>query len=93
MILDYHSDGGHGWIKVEEKELINLGLAGLVTRYSYTDGVYVYLEEDLDATRFFSTLKEKGIEYKTKSIYDGDHSPIRDLARYVYRDKSLDKTN
>lgn len=92
MIFNYHSDGGHGWVKVEEDCLLEHGFAPRVTNYSYTDGINVYLEEDCDASRFFQILDSKGIQYKTKAIYDGDESPIRDLPRYKYNGNPIDKT-
>lgn len=61
--MDYIQDGGHGWFKVSIKQLIKLGIADRISSYSYWKGDYAYLEEDCDASTYFETLKEKGIEF------------------------------
>ena len=49
MKYQYIQDPGHGWVGVPEAELIELGITGDITFYSYmgSDRV-VWLEEDCD---------------------------------------------
>lgn len=52
----FYSDPGHGWLVVPMKELIELGIAERISRYSYLDPVTqeAFLEEDCDAGLFMS---------------------------------------
>lgn len=54
MKFIYFTDPGHGWLKVPRKLLEDLGIADQISHYSYQRGDYVYLEEDMDYTRFFN---------------------------------------
>jgi len=45
-------DPGHGWIRVRITELASLGIAHDISTYSYQDGVWAYLEEDSDLSKF-----------------------------------------
>lgn len=47
------SDPGHGWLEVPTSELDSLGIAHLISSCSYTNGAFVYLEEDCDLAVFF----------------------------------------
>ena len=47
--LTFIEDPGHGWLKVPLAELDVLGIRGQITPYSYINGEYAYLEEDVDA--------------------------------------------
>lgn len=57
--LYFFNDPSHGWVKVKKTELIHLGIADSISRYSYMRGDYAYLEEDCDATLYFKTLANK----------------------------------
>lgn len=48
----FYSDAGHGWLAVKRSELIDLGLIGKISHYSYQRGQTVYLEEDCDLQLF-----------------------------------------
>ena len=61
LVYDVYSDAGHSWVKVELKELIELGIHLAITPYSYMRGDYAYLKEDCD----FSTFLDA--KYKTTS--------------------------
>lgn len=73
----WYSDPGHAWLEVP-KPLVD-GLELPISRFSYTDGKKVYLEEDCDAGRF---LKAYNAPYKT--IHTACLSPcfIRNLDQY-----------
>lgn len=52
-VFKYYSDPGHGWLAVRLKDLEVLGIDRTqFTAYSYKRGKTVYLEEDVDATKF-----------------------------------------
>jgi len=48
----FYEDPGHGWLKVPMTELVDLGVAGTISSYSYRDDTDAYLEEDCDLTTF-----------------------------------------
>lgn len=58
--LTFIIDPGHGWLKVPIGELAALGIAGQITMYSFVDGRFVYLEEDLDAGTYLNARREQG---------------------------------
>lgn len=58
--LTFHTDPGHGWLEVTRADLVELGILGLVSAYSYTDGPRIYLEEDCDATLYMDAAKAAG---------------------------------
>jgi len=49
-------DPGHGWLKVEIKDLLKLGIEGKISDFSYMRGDKAYLEEDADMTVFLNTI-------------------------------------
>ena len=74
-----HEDSGHGWLEVEWEEIWRLNIKP--SRYSYTNGTHVFLEEDCDAFAFIEAKKAAGEDYSIVAIrIDGD-SPIRDYQR------------
>ena len=83
-VFGFHSDAGHGWLRVRTSHLKFLGLADKITGYSYLskDGRTAFLEEDCDATLFMETMKRNGFDVVVKSHNDGDRSPIRGLPRF-----------
>lgn len=88
--LNFHSDAGHGWLKVTTHQLAELGIYNQVSHYSYINIAYanddesydVYLEEDCDAPLFLNALKEQGIEFTINHIDDGNNSFIRRKHRF-----------
>jgi hypothetical protein len=48
MIYTFYEDPGHGWLEVQTVELVELGIVGDITPYSYLKGTLAYLEEDCD---------------------------------------------
>jgi hypothetical protein len=58
--FDFISDPGHGWLKVNTRDLFALGLTPAdFSSYSYRRGDDLYLEEDCDASTFLAAWKVK----------------------------------
>ena len=82
----FHSDDGHGWLAVTLSDLNNSGMHYTdFSRYSYTDGDHVYLEEDCDAPKFLNTFTAKHGEPIISERHVNGQSPIRDMAPYPHR--------
>ena len=65
----------HGYLRIPQSELDQLGIREKITEYSYQDSLYAYLEEDCDLTTF--------IEAKERN-YGDDYDLEEDLfAVYV----------
>ncbi len=56
---DFYNDPSHGWLKVQRKELVELGIETQISGYSYQKGDAVYLEEDSDAPKFIDAWEAK----------------------------------
>ena len=69
----FYEDPGHGWLEVPMTELVELGIADVITPCSYMTRDYVaphklaYLEEDCDLTTF---LVAKIYDYVPKDWKD-----------------------
>ena len=74
--LTFYADPGHGWLEVDRADLDTLGISDKVSRYSYSKGGKVYLEEDCDAGLFIETAKENGWTINIREIYQ-ENTPIR----------------
>jgi hypothetical protein len=84
----FFTDPGHGWLRVKLAELVALGIAEKISRFSYMHGGYAYLEEDCDAGVFlqakfgsdisFAELERQGI---LKEHY-AENTVIRNYGRY-----------
>ena len=59
----YIQDSGHGWLRVPHSIVWDLNLTAHISRFSYQDSKYYFLEEDCDAGKLLLALKEKGITY------------------------------
>lgn len=78
---EYHTDPGHGWLKVPMKEIEELGIK--ITEFSYQDGDFGYLEEDLDAGTFMRAYKEKyGKDPEHTTHHSDNWSHIREMRRF-----------
>lgn len=80
--FDYFIDPGHGWVKVSKRLLLELGIAGRITSYSYELGDYAYLEEDCDMGTFYTALRARRIEPKLRHRHAERNSRIRGYASY-----------
>ena len=74
------SDPGHGWLEVPRGELHALNIAEKVSTYSYQHGIWVYLEEDCDATLFWDA---KGLTRADITDVYQDPTPIRGYSPYT----------
>lgn len=78
---EYHTDPGHGWLKVPMKEIEELGIK--ISEFSYQDGDFGYLEEDLDAGTFMRAYKEKyGTDPEHTTHHSDNWSHIREMKRF-----------
>jgi len=77
----YEQDPGHGWLEVPLSELSRLGIAGSISAYSYRNGAFAYLEEDLDMRVFLAAKQAVGepVEVAERHV---EHTPIRGYAPY-----------
>lgn len=94
-IYDYYADPYHGWLKVENSELVDLRIDHLISDYSYRRGKYVFLEEDKDAELFVtSKAKQQGVTVLYRHHYADRRSRIRGYERYapIYKDRSAATT-
>ena len=81
-ITIYH-DPGHSWAKVHRKTLHELGIAHLITPYSYQRGEHVYLEEDCDFAAFLDAWKhQRGGIPPFRERYTNRQSKIRSYRSY-----------
>ena len=79
----FHHDAGHEWLSVPLSDLNSLGIANLISEYSYKNSSHAFLEGDCDAPIFVEALeKQKGIKVEFIFKDDGDHSPIRNYPRF-----------
>ena len=82
----FYSDAGHGWLEVDLKELIELGVSSAISSYSFIKrtetGTKVFLEEDSDVRVFDDAMKKKKIEYSCYHVDHGIDSPIRNYLRF-----------
>lgn len=58
--LTFINDPGHGWLRVLLTDIAALGIETQITPYSYIEGQYAYLEEDLDAPCYLEALTAQG---------------------------------
>lgn len=80
----YYNDPGHGWLKVERKELVDLGILDKISHYSYQRGESVYLEEDCDASAFIAAKQKAmpGVQLKFTDRHADRSSKIRSYDSY-----------
>ena len=87
--LHLHTDNGHGWLAVKRARLIELGILGDISHYSYQRGATVYLEEDCDMYKFMvaedcRTWAELQDKYTVKATHK-DRSPVRSYDAFSVR--------
>ena len=74
--LRFINDPGHGWLEVDKKDLLLLGINKDISSYSYQKGGKAYLEEDCDAHVFITAAENAGIRLEINDI-NLDHSHYR----------------
>ena len=82
--ITLYSDPGHAWGKLKLDVLHGLNVAHLITRYSYTYGDNVYLEEDCDLSVVIKALEAQGCTVAFKEKHTDKESRIRNYERYEY---------
>jgi len=56
----FEQDPGHGWLHVRRSEIERLGIARVITPYSYQRCELVFLEEDCDLSTFMRAKEAAG---------------------------------
>jgi hypothetical protein len=74
LTLNFYTDPGHGWAKVNKKVLIDLGIAEQISAYSYQRGDFAYLEEDCDLSRLMAAAQAAGITVKLREYCSRERS-------------------
>ena len=82
ITLKFHYDASHGWLEVPLSLMYQYDLLSKISTCSYRDKRSAYLEEDCDAAVFLEYIEKQGIQHQCIEINDGDHSPIRNKARF-----------
>jgi len=70
--ITFFEDPSHGFFKVPNTLLMELGIEDKITDFSKKQGGFTFLEEDQDATTFFNALKKKGLEAPHEDIKTKD---------------------
>lgn len=80
----FYSDPGHGWLAVKRELLHRLGIAHLISTYSYQRGKTVYLEEDCDFSTFIGAYLRATGAQPSYTDHNSPHrrSPIRSYEYY-----------
>lgn len=78
------SDLGHAWGRVRRSLLVDLGIDGQVSLFSYKKGPWAYLEEDCDLPRLLKALEARGITFLIKEKIGKSPSKIRSYESYTF---------
>ena len=81
--IHIYADPGHAWGRVTKKYLINLGIEKDISKYSYVNGEYVYLEEDNDLNTFLKKVAPEPVQFVEH--YTDRQSPIRNYKCYSFK--------
>lgn len=82
--FEFYSDPGHGWLKVDKRDVLALSVQGKISSCSYKNGRGIYLEEDADMGVFLTAYKEKyGFEPKINYHAANRTSRIRKYPSYT----------
>ena len=82
--FEFYSDPGHGWLKVDKRDILALSIQEKITPFSYKNGRSVYLEEDSDMGCFLSAYKNAyGFEPTINSHSTNRSSRIRKYPSYT----------
>lgn len=77
-----YSDPAHAWVKVNKSLLKKYKIDKLISRSSYVNGDYCFLEEDSDLSIFVNALKENNIHPIFKTRHTNKYSKIRSYNSY-----------
>lgn len=81
-IFNYYQDPSHGWVKVPKSILRKLGIEKDISKYSYENGEFAYLEEDRDVLIFMEAMKKTNHPVKFKEFHTNRSSIIRNYNGY-----------
>ena len=86
MTFNFYQDPGHGWVKVPNSLIKELGIEKDISCHSYWRKRYIYLEEDSDFGRFCQAMEHKKqitiTEQHIKSFHTNRSSKIRNYEIY-----------
>jgi hypothetical protein len=74
-------DAGHSWLMVSKAELVDLGIHGEISPFSYQKDGFAFLEEDCDLGAYKEALRSRGIELSFERVYHVE-SPVRSFHDY-----------
>lgn len=84
----FYEDPYHGWMRVPKKDLVALGIADKISEFSFMDGDYAYLEEDVDFGILLDAMRQMGLDicasHKDYTIAGSPPCPVWDYDRYFY---------
>ena len=83
LTLNYHQDGGHGWVEISKKlaERIMGEDYHNISSYSYQKGDVLFLEEDCDAGLLVGAIKKLNMHLETNAIHHAGECVIRSYRR------------
>lgn len=82
--FEFYSDPGHGWLKVDKKDVLNLSIQDKISTCSYKNGRSIFLEEDGDAGVFLKAYKNTyGFDPKINYHSTNRSSRIRKYPSYT----------
>jgi len=82
ITLNFHNDGGHGWLECGRELISSADIADKISKYSYQRGDNVYLEEDCDMPLLLDALRKRSIGVVVNDMYQ-DESPVREYERFT----------
>ena len=85
MNIVHYCDPGHGWMKVSKALLVKLGIAHMISSFSYERNDMAYLEEDCDAGLLLRKLEMRDIKFVIKSMHTNKTSKIRNYKRFNFK--------
>ena len=78
----FYIDPGHAWLEVGMDEIKRLGIEDRISRYSYVNGRFAYLEEDCDAPLFLRAMSDAGMHVECVERHTDCQSQIRGYLPY-----------
>ena len=75
--LEFHTDPGHGWLRVPYHFLEKFNILNKITSCSFIKGNWAYLEEDCDMPTFMLAASDHGYSLKITDIYHDEDAPCR----------------
>lgn len=84
MKYDFYQDPGHGWLKVQIQELVQLGIQDKISGCSYMRNESAYLEEDGDLSCFFAAKKFTDFNKVCRVHTANNSSKIRSYNSFDY---------